>query len=205
MSKKQDILKTAATLFARQGFDAATTQQIAAEAGVTESLIYYHFSGKEEIFTTILRRGFEVYLSRLETAGAAAGSAFETLERIVDMHLAIVDEMPAEAFLIIDTCPSRLNDPGDLCTKQILEARHRLTDLLTRCLGEGMASGEFVQLPVPETVGLFLAGLNGLIRQRALGLESFENMNGAVKDFCRRSLLKQPATGGTLRPLKEAS
>jgi AcrR family transcriptional regulator len=150
---------------------------------VTEPLIYPHFSGKDEIFTMILKRGFEVYLSRLASAGAAAGSGLETIERIIDMHLAIIDEMPAVTFLIIDTCPSRLNDPGDLCTKGILEARCRLTDILTCCLEEGMASGEFVQLPVTETVRLFLAGLNGLMRQCALGLESLENMNAAVKDF----------------------
>jgi AcrR family transcriptional regulator len=40
MSKKTNILETAAALFAAQGFEATTTQQLAAEAGVTEPLIY---------------------------------------------------------------------------------------------------------------------------------------------------------------------
>jgi AcrR family transcriptional regulator len=35
LSKKEKILKTAARLFSRQGFDATTTLQLAREAGVT--------------------------------------------------------------------------------------------------------------------------------------------------------------------------
>jgi AcrR family transcriptional regulator len=40
MSKRDAILKTAARLFATQGFDGTTTIQIAREAGATEPLIY---------------------------------------------------------------------------------------------------------------------------------------------------------------------
>ena len=65
MNKKQTILKSAARLFATQGFDGTTTQQIAREAGVTEPLIYYHFKGKDELFTSIIQTGFTEYLSRI--------------------------------------------------------------------------------------------------------------------------------------------
>ena len=47
MSKREIILKTAARLFAAQGFEATTTIQIAREAGATEPLIYYHFKSKK--------------------------------------------------------------------------------------------------------------------------------------------------------------
>jgi AcrR family transcriptional regulator len=57
MNKRENILKTAARLFANQGFDGTTTIQIAREAGVTEPLIYYHFKGKDELFTNIIETG----------------------------------------------------------------------------------------------------------------------------------------------------
>jgi AcrR family transcriptional regulator len=50
MGKKDAILKSAAALFALQGFDATTTRQISVEAGATEPLIYYHFKGKDDLF-----------------------------------------------------------------------------------------------------------------------------------------------------------
>jgi AcrR family transcriptional regulator len=44
ISKKQKLLKIVTCLFAAQGFDGATTLQIARSAGVTEPLIYYHLT-----------------------------------------------------------------------------------------------------------------------------------------------------------------
>ena len=63
MAKKQAILKTSARLFAAQGFDATTTLQIAREAGATEPLIYYHFKGKDDLFTRIIDATFSEYFS----------------------------------------------------------------------------------------------------------------------------------------------
>jgi AcrR family transcriptional regulator len=57
MNKRENILRTAARLFAAQGFDATTTIQIARESNVTESLIYCHFKGKDDLFTNIIKTG----------------------------------------------------------------------------------------------------------------------------------------------------
>jgi AcrR family transcriptional regulator len=66
MSKKETILQTAAKLFAAQGFEATTTFQIAREAGATEPLIYYHFKGKDDLFTRIIDATFSEYFSRID-------------------------------------------------------------------------------------------------------------------------------------------
>jgi AcrR family transcriptional regulator len=63
--RKQNIIRTAARLFAEQGFEGTITLQSAREAGVTEPLIYYHFKGKDEIFSHILETSFKEYFSRL--------------------------------------------------------------------------------------------------------------------------------------------
>ena len=52
--KKNNIIKAATHFFASQGFDGTTTKAISDKAGVTEPLLYYHFSGKDEIYTSIL-------------------------------------------------------------------------------------------------------------------------------------------------------
>ena len=66
MIRKQTIITTAIKLFARQGFDGTTTLQIATDAGVTEPLIYYHFKGKDDLFTHILGEAFGAYFACLE-------------------------------------------------------------------------------------------------------------------------------------------
>lgn len=48
-AKKERILNAALKLFSQQGFHATTTKEIAAESGVAEGLIFYHFGDKRKL------------------------------------------------------------------------------------------------------------------------------------------------------------
>jgi AcrR family transcriptional regulator len=48
------ILEAARKLFATQGFEATSIDDIAARAGVAKGAVYHHFDSKEEIFTRVL-------------------------------------------------------------------------------------------------------------------------------------------------------
>lgn len=52
---KTKIITTAQTLFAQQGFDATSIEQLAQTAQITKSLIYYYFRSKEEILAAIFQ------------------------------------------------------------------------------------------------------------------------------------------------------
>ena len=47
-AKKERILNAALKLFSQQGYHATTTKEIAAESGVAEGLIFYHFGDKRK-------------------------------------------------------------------------------------------------------------------------------------------------------------
>ncbi|MGN6147393.1 MAG: TetR/AcrR family transcriptional regulator [Rhizomicrobium sp.] len=49
-----DILAGARKLFASEGFDTTSIDDIAAKAGVAKGAVYHHFASKEEIFTRVL-------------------------------------------------------------------------------------------------------------------------------------------------------
>lgn len=48
------ILAAATDLFARKGYDATTTEEIAARAGISKGLIYHHFKSKEAVLEALL-------------------------------------------------------------------------------------------------------------------------------------------------------
>ena len=50
VDRRQQILEAALDVFAEQGFEGATTKEIATRADVTPGLIYFYFPGKEELF-----------------------------------------------------------------------------------------------------------------------------------------------------------
>ena len=53
-TKKQDIVRAAAELFARKGFRGTTTRDLAAHAEVNEAIIFRYFNTKEELYRAIL-------------------------------------------------------------------------------------------------------------------------------------------------------
>lgn len=57
--RRQAIVDAARPLFARKGFDAATTREIARAAGVSEALVFQHFPSKAALYHEILAGGCE--------------------------------------------------------------------------------------------------------------------------------------------------
>ena len=190
MSKRENIIKAAGRLFAEQGFEATTTLQLTKEAGATEPLLYYHFKGKDDLFTTILSATFDEYFSRLDKFKNNTPTEFEKIENLIGLHFQLVEELPDEIYLTVSTCPARLKDPEHTCAKNVQKQREWLTSFLADCLEKGIETGEFNKVPVTETVSLLIAMINGLIRQRGLKLEHMAGLKQEAIEFCRRSLVK---------------
>jgi AcrR family transcriptional regulator len=52
------VLKAARTVFARRGFEGASTREVAEVAGVNNAMIYYHFTDKNELYRSVLAHSF---------------------------------------------------------------------------------------------------------------------------------------------------
>ena len=97
MGKRDAILKTAAKLFAVQGFDGTTTIQIAREAGVTEPLIYYHFKGKDDLFTRIIEATFAEYFLRIDALEKIITSPFGQIQNLIELQHDLAEEKPEKS------------------------------------------------------------------------------------------------------------
>lgn len=60
---KQAILASARRLFAQNGFDAASVQEIAGQAGVNKALIYYYFRDKDALYREVLEECYSPVLA----------------------------------------------------------------------------------------------------------------------------------------------
>ncbi len=54
-SRRQEIIDAAIKVFARTGFAETSVQDVAEEAGVVPTAVYYHFAGKDELFDVALQ------------------------------------------------------------------------------------------------------------------------------------------------------
>ncbi len=58
-SSRDKILDAALSVFARKGFEGASTQEISEYAGVNKRLIFYYFESKEELYLASLEEFFQ--------------------------------------------------------------------------------------------------------------------------------------------------
>jgi AcrR family transcriptional regulator len=59
--RRKRILATARELFARQGFHATTTRDIARAGNVSDALLYTYFTSKQQVLEAILDEGIEMF------------------------------------------------------------------------------------------------------------------------------------------------
>src|SRR3954470_5390933 len=52
--RRQQIIRAAIDVFAKHGFQGATTKQIAEAAGVSEAIIFRHFATKQDLYGAII-------------------------------------------------------------------------------------------------------------------------------------------------------
>jgi len=73
-NRRQQIVAIAAELFASKGFSGTTTKEIAEGAGVSEAIIFRHFTSKDELYAAILdfkvKQGTERMKAQLEEAAS---------------------------------------------------------------------------------------------------------------------------------------
>lgn len=72
---RENLVKTAMKIFARDGFDAASTRTIADEAGVNQALISYHFRNKRGLYLAV----FEYIVKDMNSKMGAPMAALKAL------------------------------------------------------------------------------------------------------------------------------
>lgn len=115
------IVTTARTLFLRDGVDAASTEAILIEAGISRGALYHHFASKRDVFSAV----YEVEAaSAIERAMASVEPADSPMETLIRTCLAWLREVsdPDVRRLLLEDGPAMLG--SQLCRE--LEARHSL-------------------------------------------------------------------------------
>ena len=93
-SARSRILDEAANLFLRRGYEGTSLRLLADEVGMKAGSLYYHFSSKDELLTTILERGIDVMHEAFDRAESTHGDAepFARISAHIRAHLSALYE-----------------------------------------------------------------------------------------------------------------
>ena len=64
---RSKLIEATARIMREEGYAAATSRRVAAEAGVRQPLVYYYFPTMDDLFVEVLRKGAELALERMRT------------------------------------------------------------------------------------------------------------------------------------------
>jgi AcrR family transcriptional regulator len=65
---RRRLIEATARIMRNNGYAAATSRKVAAEAGVKQALVYYYFPTMDDLFVEVLRAGAEAALNRMRGA-----------------------------------------------------------------------------------------------------------------------------------------
>lgn len=87
---KKSIFQSSIKIFSDKGYDGATMDDIAANAGVAKGTLYYHFKSKEEIFKYIISEGMNVIREQVEDAVVREDNPLNKLKILCKIQLSLV-------------------------------------------------------------------------------------------------------------------
>lgn len=84
---RRRIKEAATRLFARKGYAATSTREIADEAEVTKPALYYYFPNKEGLYVAIFKEALEALADNMDRAVSAAGGPVKRLQNLMREYL----------------------------------------------------------------------------------------------------------------------
>jgi AcrR family transcriptional regulator len=97
---KRTIFESAIKILSQNGYNSATMDSIASDAGVAKGTLYYHFKSKEEIFKYIIKEGMQILKERIENNTEGQQDSLSKLKILCKIQLELVHEQ-REFFIVL--------------------------------------------------------------------------------------------------------
>lgn len=89
---KQAIYDSTILIFSKNGYDGATMDEVAQNAGVAKGTLYYHFKSKEELFYFVISEGLGKIRERIAYEASKVTNSLDKLKMLCKVHLVMVYE-----------------------------------------------------------------------------------------------------------------
>ena len=164
--RRAAIVQSAILLFAEKGFRGTTTRALASTLGVTEPVLYQHFSTKRELYTAIIEekaREASVQVSGLKRLAAASDDRafFAALGELI---LRRYERDPELSRLLLFSCLER-HELAELFFERLFQGAYRLVmDYIRRRIREGAFRKVNPEIAARGLIGMIsYHGLVGLL------------------------------------------
>ncbi|MBV6394007.1 MAG: HTH-type transcriptional regulator BetI [Anaerolineales bacterium] len=158
---RSKIVSSAIRLFSARGFNAASVDDICAEAGVSKGAFYHHFKSKQELFLALL----DLWLQTIDNAIEAAKdkTAPETLMQIAEAFPHIFKAAGEGLPMFLEFWLQASRD--EKIWQASVAPYRRYHKYFTALIKKGVEEGSFVEVNPDLTARMIISSAMGLLLQ----------------------------------------
>jgi TetR/AcrR family transcriptional regulator, cholesterol catabolism regulator len=138
---KENVVVSAAKLFARGGFRTANMREVADNLGVSRSSLYYHFPEKSDLLNEILTYVIDKFCERAREIVDYPLSAAQRLSVLIQAVIRLELETPGVSLALIIRTEGETLRPEHM--RAYIAKRDEYEGYFRRLIDEGIATGEF--------------------------------------------------------------
>lgn len=184
--RRQEIVETAAQVFATKGYDGTSIQDIADAVGMLKGSLYYYIDSKEDLLAAVISEAHRVGMERVEMLERDDGDALTALRAFIDSHIANLTSnlVPSSVFFHEFRALSQ-DRRSDIVAK-----RDQYDAFLRDLVRRGQAEGTMRPDVDPKLASLAILGMMNWVYQwyRADGPSSPAELGAAFTDLVLRGL-----------------
>lgn len=140
VSRRDELLVLAATMFAERGLRATTVRDIADSAGILSGSLYHHFKSKEQMVSEVLRDFLDWLFERYQQIISTEPNPLERLKGLFMTSFEAIEDRHAQVVIYQDEAKRLSSLPQfDFVEARNKEQRKMWLDLLN----EGIEQGYF--------------------------------------------------------------
>lgn len=158
LSRKEVILKKAASLFRQKGFAGSSMRELADLVGVEAPSLYNHIGSKHEILQALCFRIANAFNEHLQQVRASGECHAGKIEQVIRFHIRIMLESFDEVYVANHEW-KQLEDP---LLSNFLHQRKAYENALATMIEEGMKAKEFRKLNPHLAVLTILSAVRGV-------------------------------------------
>ncbi|HBY98224.1 MAG TPA: TetR/AcrR family transcriptional regulator [Chloroflexi bacterium] len=151
MEIREDIVKAAAHVFSRDGYQRATLEDVAQLVGIKKGSLYHHISSKEDLLFAIHDRLADELIANTRAALQGAETPADRLRRIMRVSMRLIAEHQEEVTVFLHERHTLTSERW----QAVVAKRDEYEQIVAGVLAEGIEAGVFRPLPVrASTLGI---------------------------------------------------
>jgi AcrR family transcriptional regulator len=139
---RETLLEAALTVFSAKGYTASTLEDIAKAANVTRGALYHHFTGKAELYNTLVAQAAGQPGQIVQQAIAEGGSFLEIMRKVFVRQITLIEsDAIYRATAELAMFKLEANAELEAANELINNGRQATLEMLAEAFAGGIANG----------------------------------------------------------------